>query len=179
MFLKNWYHALAGGMVYGSSPNLINVNGSAVTTSYVYNDIMAFIKLGYSNDSSYNPTMHKIRTTYTGSGGVVLGTGTTPPSMNDYRLSGELITTVTSTAVITKEFDESGATITALYTITNTGTDSITIGELGLKGNCSNSYSSESYMVMWERTVLDSPVTIQPGGVGQVTYTIRIEVPTA
>lgn len=108
-------------------------------------------------------------------GGVFFGDGDTPPTPDDYALSGNVITTATATAVVTKTVDANGVTITGTYTITNTGTENITIAEVGLFEGFSNSMCD----YMMERTVLDSPITIPAGGVGQVTYTIRMDYPTA
>lgn len=59
-------------------------------------------------------------------------------------------------------------------TITNNNETDITIGEVGIVYQTGSSYS-----VLFERTVLESPITIPAGGVGQVTYTIRMNYPTA
>ena len=74
--------------------------------------------------------------------------------------------------------DESGLTITALYTITNTGSSAFTIGELGLIAATYTNVSTNSKCLV-ERTVLDTPVTIPAGGIGQVEYTITFNYPTA
>lgn len=133
---------------------------------------------GDPSDSSVNPTPQKIRTSTTSYGGVVLGTGTVAPTLDDYKLSGDLITTVTASCSFTMTPDENGITFKSLFTITNTGDSDITIGEIGLICNPYNSSSAEVYKALLERTVLDSPVAIEAGGVGQVTYTIRMDFPS-
>ena len=115
-------------------------------------------------------TMGYIGTKYSGNC-VVLGDGDAAPTLDDCKLSGNVLSTITYNADVTRENEDGGATITALYTITNTGTEDITIKELGMI------YTNGP--VMYERTVLDSPVTIPVGGIGQVTYTIRLNYPTA
>ena len=111
------------------------------------------------------------------SGCVVFGTGDVAPTKDDYCLSGDLITTISGTYAFTNTFDENGYTLEAIYTLTNTGTDSITIKEIAAIGI--GKYSSNySTACLWDRTVLDTPVTIPAGGVGQVAYTIRFNYPT-
>lgn len=117
--------------------------------------------------------------------GVVFGTGTTAPTENDYKLSGDAIAGLSNSNITMNEeatYDDSGAAITVVYTISNTTGAEITIGEVGLldtlKTKESSVYAEKYHTILWERTVLGSPVTIPAGGVGQVTYTIRMNYPT-
>ena len=177
MFLKNYYKAL---YTTTKSENATAVNysgGSAeLNASYVQNSIQ-LMGTGYTNR---NPNMSRLMNTLASSCGAIIGTGTVPPTMDDYCLSGTLITTFTATGAVTKGSDDLGEYLTALYTITNTGTEDFTIGEIGLIGaGHSGSSSAANVKMLLERTVLDEPVTIPAGGVGQVTYTIRMNYPTA
>lgn len=186
MFTRNWYIATVGQSAYttdtysvdktvfknlrtpsNAAPSLFsNTASSLMTTIYCPKECW-----GVAN-------MRGLRTTYATYGGAVLGTGTTPPSLDDYRLSGDMITDFNYTSTVSIEEVDGGVEYTAVYTITNAGADEFTIGEIGLFGTTYGS-SSASYAVLIERTVLDEPVTIPAGGVGQVTYTIRMEYPTA
>ena len=107
---------------------------------------------------------------------VVLGTGNEPPALSDYKLSGDIVTGFGSTVSFSGENagDETYSQGTAVMTITNNNETDITIGEVGIVYQTGSSYS-----VLFERTVLESPITIPAGGVGQVTYTIRMNYPTA
>jgi hypothetical protein len=120
-------------------------------------------------------------TTNQGSEGVYFSTGGEPESPTNCAISGDIITTYSSTHKITYSFDENGATTTVVYTITNTGTDAFTIGEIGVIGYMNTKHNSKTrYYIeyfLWDRTVLETPVTIEPGGVGQVTYTLRNVLP--
>lgn len=111
---------------------------------------------------------------YNSWGGVAFGDGSTPVSFDDYELAGQAHAAYDATASISKSVDDDGATITALYTITNNSDADMVIAELGLF----HGYNNTVYFMV-ERTVLDSPVTIPAGGVGQITYTIRMNYPTA
>lgn len=133
-------------------------------------------------------------TTYESSGstitaihGVVFGNGDSPvASHTDYALSGSRITNIGAT-INRKGVSESNGvfTTTAIFTITNRGEEEITITEAGVLGLCNgrraDSTSTTNYYVstLYDHTVLDTPVTIPAGGVGQVEYTITFNNPWA
>lgn len=108
---------------------------------------------------------------------VRFGDGDTPPTRDDYKLSGNVITGFTSTyAKTVSKQDENGFTVTALHTITNNNSNEITIREVGKFSR--TQYASGSYtQYLLDRTVLDTPVTIPAGGIGQVEYTITFNYP--
>ena len=108
-------------------------------------------------------------------GGVLFGTGTTPPTLNDYTISGEAVKNLSVSVAYKETDDESVHTLEILYTITNVATEPVTIGEIA--AFCGTGINAKGALL--ERTVLDSPVTIPAGGVGQVTYTVRMNYPTA
>lgn len=176
MFTRNWYKLVAVSMAGTSGLDTYkSIDG-------IVRDICSqpsLIRYGYNSDGNSTPSMRYLRKWYTESAGVVLGTGTTAPTLDDYALSGNLVNTYTYSATIKNESDENGLTTTALYTITNTGTSAITIGEIGLIADLTTNSSSATYKGLLERTVLDTPLTIEPGGVGQLTYAIRFNYPTA
>ena len=174
MFTKNWYKTISSVM-YSGIGTFINVNND---TKNMINGLS--IGIGSTGSGGiYIPYMKHLNPSIT-SCGTHIGTGTTPPTINDYCFSGDLITDFTYSCSLTKNSDENGSSITALYTITNTGDTAFTIGEIGLTASLgNNNYSDIQYIGLLERTVLETPVTIEPGGVGQVTYTIRMNYPTA
>lgn len=108
--------------------------------------------------------------------GVSFGTGNTAPTMDDYGLSGDLITTLTATSAAAREAGTGDVSI--VYTLTNSGSSEITIREVAWFGYSYIKESGSWFSAMYDRTVLDTPVTIPAGGVGQVTYTICAEMPT-
>lgn len=55
---------------------------------------------------------------------------------------------------------------------TNVSTDPITIGEIGLEESVT--YGNGSASVIFDRTPLGTPLTIQPGEVGRIVYTITM-----
>lgn len=108
--------------------------------------------------------------------GICLGAGTTPPTVDDYTLES-MITSGFSCVVATSLDEDNNAVWT--ITINNTSKASITIGEVGYRSYGYFGENTGTAYYLYERTVLDSPITIEPGGVGQVTYTIRMNYPTA
>ena len=179
MFLKNYYKAVAISLEGGGSATenkLTKYGGSATKPS---NFVDAINRLTPTMcDYSYFASITRMATTISTSyPGIIIGTGDTPPTLDDYCLSGDLITSFTSSVVPTYECNDSGATLTALCTITNSGSKAFTIREVGVFGKAGSS-SSASDACLVERTVLDAPLTIDPSGVGQLTYTIKFNYPT-
>ena len=105
--------------------------------------------------------------------GVYFGSGNTPPSSDDFTFSGEILHNAEATASVTKETTENGIKLIGKYNITNTGAEAFTIAEIGLV----NGFGTKR--ALFDRTVLDEPVTIPAGGVGQVVYTITFNYPAA
>lgn len=200
MFVKNYYKFLMwrnAGLLRGKDENCFFVRTDG-TNRYLdlnnsYWDITCFMYSSGNNvprincAATKNLNSHTIYSTTDGISGVVFGDGDTPVTINDYALSGNILSGFAWSNSTNKVFDETGFTINSLFTITNNNSDSITIKEVALYGYLSQTYSSitatstDSYSqrFMIERTVLDAPVTIPAGGVGQVTYTIRVNYPTA
>lgn len=182
MFTKNWYIAISSTMTK-LTQSYTNLLGEQKNTNGGYPD--SFLGLGYDYGTNTNtacPSMYKALNTMDGGGGIIFGDGNTPPTYNDYTLSGNLITTIATSTTVNKNIDDTGVTITSICTLTNNGSESITVAEVGLIGQLYTSTgaaSQKSYKALFERTVLETPVTIPAGGVGQVTYTVRFNHPTA
>ena len=178
MLTKNYYRTLAKCTVMGyGTVNYIGINGNTFTNG----GYVATIQFGYDSASSAGneARLKSLQTGTNTNGGVILGTGTTAPSFDDISLSGSVISNFTYTSTVTNEVDENGMTLTANYTITNTGEEAFTIGEIGIIANLSGTAKTSSNKALLERTVLDEPVTIEAGGVGQVTYTIQLNYPVS
>lgn len=98
---------------------------------------------------------------------IFLGTGNTAPTIDDYKLSGELITGLTS------QFQNTSATnnsITFSATATNNTDAPVTIKEIGLGGYKS---TSGACVVLLTRDVLATPVTLNVGD--SKTFSITID----
>lgn len=177
MFTKNWYKAVAS-YVFDMNRKVSYTAMDGKTTQYISNSCTIDMVGGSGGTSE--PALRYLRPDWASSGGVLLGTGTTPATVDDCTMSGTPVSTYTYSTSLSITPDANGVTTTALYTITNTGSAAFTIGEIGLAADLTgNSGSALNYKALLERTVLDSPLTIEPGGVGQLTYTIRFNYPTA
>lgn len=176
MFTKNWYKALAAEMSRsnGTYQSMTGTTQTIHASYYLY-------FFNYDNGNPNYPTIHKVQTTLGSNGGVVFGTGNTPPTINDTTLSGDLVSGFSYSKSVTTECGDNGVTFTALYTVTNNNAEAITISEVAIIANLTkhNTSPDAPYKALLERTVLDTPVTIPAGGVGQVVYTITFNLPTA
>lgn len=177
MLLKNFYAAIfapsleEGGQIPVDGGTKTYTRPNEANTQSVYKNI--YNGLGFYG---MNKTLSTSKTTCR----AILGTGTTPPTFDDYDLSGSIIKTISSAVASTsKTVEEDGITIRTTWTVTNTGDAAITIGEVAFFSDRTSSASSSGYGMCIERTVLEEPITIEAGGVGQVTYTIRLKYPTA
>ena len=164
MILKNYYSVL-GTAFFGKKITIKKLSGDNVTL--YYSDVSNCAPLlGFFQNSV------EIAGTY--SSGVMFGTNSTPPTFEDYTINNTGVT-VTGTIAKTVNINDNGSVTAVLNcTLTNTGETEITISEVGLKASFTNTGS-----VLFDRTVLDTPVTIPAGGVGQVEYTITFNLPTA
>ena len=111
--------------------------------------------------------------------GIMFGTGTTPPTMNDYKLESPIIdgtVYATDQNAPTQGFETDKAKIYVSHEVKNQGTNPVTITEAGVFG-CQSTASKTSFLL--DRTVLDTPVTIPAGESRTITYAIVFEYPTA
>ena len=179
MLLRNYYKAVALFMEGSSSSTKIMFKSYGGYDLAPGNYDLGIRYLTPTKGSaSAIASMGSIKTTLmSSSAGIIIGTGDTPPTFDDYCLAGNMITAISSSVATSFDCDDSGATITALCTITNSDNNAFTIREVGLYGKAKgNNYDSDAVLV--ERTVLDSPLTIEAGSVGQLTYTIKLNYPT-
>lgn len=178
MFTKNWYKLMALN-VFNTTTSFKKPDGSDKSHSGASNHALMAIggsATSYNGNGYYAPQMCRVLKSLTsGLGGVVFGTGNTPPTIEDYTLSGSIITTFSASVAVTKSVDDDGGSITGIYTLVNTASDEITVSEVALLAPY---YPGDGYMVMVERTVLDSPLVIPANGVGQITYTVKLVYPT-
>lgn len=175
MFTIQWYKSLAALTTNNTNIAVKTCSGSEGNYNSSY--WVGFLQMGAgSGGQSYYANLYTVKTSY--GGGVIFGTGSEPPAVDDYNLSGDIVTGIAVSVVLSKSYDDNGAAIEALYTLTNNGAEPKTISEVGLFGQLKSSGGTTN-TVLLERTVLDSPVTIEPSGVGQVKYTIHIDYPTA
>lgn len=150
MFTKNFYQALRAQANQASARyyRFTKVTNTTELTSFA---------------PALGVFLGSIQTGYTNKGGVVFGEGTEPPTYEDYKLSGTPITGINAT--VTNNNKNEATELEYVYTITNGNSEAITIAEIGI-------VTSGYYLL--ERSLLDTPITIPAGGIGQVTYRINL-----
>lgn len=176
MFLKNYYKFIGLSLIANPTKNMMAVNTDGVSNKTMRSDTYNTSDLAYAMSGKYLSTVASFTSSYgIKQNGIHLGTGTTPPTMDDYNLSGERISASNITAIATAKTnaEDTGCSNEISITITNNSSEDITIGEIGYVV-----YNNSNYYLV-ERTVLDEPVTIPVDGIGKVTYTISLEYPTA
>lgn len=100
--------------------------------------------------------------------GIAFGSGTTPPQKTDYKLENYITTGLTYSGNNTNLTD---GIANWVQTVQNTSTAQITITEVGLFSK--NSRTGKNHTVfLLTRTVLDTPVVLQPNEVKTFTITI-------
>lgn len=173
MVTKNWYNQFKSNMGMTTIPTGVkDLQGTAYTSGYASTSYAGSLVSGLLFQ---NAIVAKAHNTLIASRGICLGSGTTPATIDDYKLENP-ITTGFSASVV-RQYDAQYNS-TFVITLTNTSADDIVIGEIGYVGDAhygaGNSYAA---YVLFDRTVLDSPITIPAGGIGQITYTIRLNYP--
>lgn len=148
-----------------------------VTTSQKINVFVS----AYFYDTSLFPYSTKTTVSLGGTtSGIQIGSGTTPASEDDYALE----------AIITSGFSSSVSSVNGVdeddnpylifnVMITNTSASDITVGEIGYSQTmyCTTEKGSEKsgdrYNLLFDRSVLDEPVTIPPNETKAIKYTLK------
>jgi hypothetical protein len=189
--LTNNYYALLKALVYGygTAPgvNGIGIDGtsyqitfSAVSPRNVFIMQSLFPTSINAGSEVYIPA-YIGKPASASSAGVYFGSGSTPPTKDDYTLEN-IITSgcKIETKNMERTVENNIIMVKTRYVISNTGSDNIIIGEVGIYGTTIvNGTSNTVANFLMERTVLDEPVVIPVGGVGAVEYTLTYTLPSA
>lgn len=192
MFLRNFYNAIPYQMSTGATGSSDMTNFKAYAKDNASPPTYVRWDSGYSEKigSLMKLFPKKTKSVFSGAGisgsssnelftGVIFGTGNTEPTIDDYQMAGEHFVDYTESHTYESTLDGTTRTISCRYTLTNTSTESVTIGEVGLSVYAYRKVSSNYYYTgfLIERTALDSPITIPAGGVGIITYTLKFDLP--
>lgn len=191
MFLRNFYNAIPYQMSTGAteSSDMTNFKAYAkdnaspptsVVWGVTYNDKVGGLMQQFPKGTKSQFSGAGVRDNSNLFIGVVFGTENTAPTIDDYQMAGEHFVDYTESHTYENTLDGTTRTLSCRYTLTNTSTESVTIGEVGLSIYAHRKASSHYYYTgfLIERTALDSPVTIPAGGVGIITYTLKFDLPT-
>lgn len=192
MFLRNFYNSIPYAMSTGAAGSSDMTNFKAYAKDNASPPTRVVWDPGYNEKIGSLMTLFpkKTKSEFSGSGltgsdarskfiGVIFGTGNTEPTIDDYQMAGEHFVDYTESHTYESTLDGTTKTISCRYTLTNTSTESVTIGEVGLSVYASRKPASNNYYTgfLIERTALDSPITIPAGGVGIITYTLKFDLP--
>lgn len=157
MLTKNFY-ALMRVAIGKTGSTVTNLGNEALTTNYNGNNWYGIL----CNMNSYSTNGYQY---------VRFGNGTTPATVNDYKLESEIDSgiKVANPSTVTTEQTDSYILWTATFGVS--ASVETTVSEIGLISYVYLSSGSTSALV--DRTVLDEPITIPAGQSKQITYTIR------
>ena len=158
MFTRNYYNILKSFLMKAMITNGVTLpNGNSADCTY-----------GGSTGSHLQiaPNINGLYTTQN-AGYVTVGSGSTPPTLDDYKVENPL--SYIASSGLTTTTDEN-LSMLKTFGIVNQGTESCTIREVGLWGTSyyknGNSYTN---VVLIYRKVLDEPYTLAPGESGYMT----------
>lgn len=159
MILRNWYNAYKAMVTRTAIENGIrNSAGSYLKASYA--NLGASASFFYFGASSFSTSIGTANT-------IVVGSGATAPTYDDYKLERQ-ITSGLSGSVLQTE-----GCIT--LNITNTGASPVTIAEVGIYGTVYYAPGSTGHALV-ERSTF-TPITLQPGEIGQIIYNFDMNIP--
>lgn len=185
MFTKNYitYRRLMFlARDYGSYNNFVCVDG-ATRKGYagqLYStDIGSW--MGKGKCQALPTTKESTYANYDYGQGTYFGRGSTAPTKSDYTLEDPITEglVVTNPSSLTLKDEGNGTwAISADFIVRNSTEEAITIREMGVFTpiGCTNSTSFSSATIAYalmDRTVLETPVTVEPDEARLITYTIR------
>lgn len=155
----------------GMTGEIKTTRGIVYKPSSSYRDLPRIVGLSFTcnictSDSHYNSTSIPTGSVNFKGCEIYLGTGNVTPTIDDYKLSGELVTGLTSQGNVTTANNNS---ITFSAIATNNTESPVTIKEIGLGGY----YSADPIVVLLTRDVLATPVTLNTGD--SKTFSITID----
>jgi len=197
MFLNNYYRILALSLMsqststeYSKLTEFIKANeqyvlkpingGAFILARPLYSDSF-MLPCIYNGDLNIISTDTSVSTSITG-GSFIVGTGSTPPTLDDYCLESEItnLTKVSTTFNIIDANESLGFSVQITKTYVNQTTEDITIGEIGyFKRGAGYAFSNSKWQtseskanVLTFREVLDEPLVVPAGQGATVTLNI-------
>ena len=193
MLTRNYYGLLAACMNLANADNTFTLKDitNADKNIYVYDGASSrytyrlFLWLGLNSSGQANKfkTWTSDISTFNNHtyNAVCFGDGNTEPTLDDYNLSGNHITTLTELGRnVTTNYDKANNKfeVSLTFTLQNNGSETVTIREVAYFDFLYATPSSQ-YVAMMDRSLLASPVTIPAGATGVVTYKFAFNFPKA
>lgn len=154
--LLNHYTAFLEKHLQGRPATLVNDKGQTV----------AFERFEYQVEEALLPMLlHQFAS-------IIIGSDNTPETGGSYCLKKEITSGISlGLSRSVQDNDDGSHSSIVIANCTNTSTSPITIGEIGMKKYI---VFGQNYYVVFDRTPLGTPLTIQPGEVGRIVYTITM-----
>jgi len=157
-------YCLCGTKVFGT---LKSADGTAASQA-------SFTAPNAGNIFGVAPQLQYGYSYYTSAGSFIsIGTDSTPPTANDYRLGSRITSGIEATSITTETTLLSDKTIKTTWSfgVRNTGSAPLTIAEIGLFAGIASTYDSSTKYLL-DRTVFDTPTTIPAGDSATIVYSI-------
>jgi hypothetical protein len=155
--LLNYYTAFLEKHMQGRLGSLIRESG----------DTVYFSTLAYQSEAALLPMLtHQ-------TGEIILGSDNSAETGDSYFLK-KAITSGINVAVTRSvvDNDDGSHSSVVVANITNISSAPITVGEIGLRKIVATGNTTTYFLI--DRTPLGTPLTIQPGEVGRIVYTITM-----
>lgn len=155
--LLNHYTAMLEKHIQGKLASFISESGLTITFATLKNQ---------ASEALLPMLLHQTEE-------IILGSDNSPETGDSYCLKKQIFSglNVAITRNMVDNDDGSHSSI-AVLNCTNISSESITIGEIGLKTIIV--YTNITTTAVIDRTPLGTPLTIQPGEVGRIVYTITM-----
>ena len=113
--------------------------------------------------------------------GVVVGSGTTPSTEDDYALEAPISSGLNGVTNVSQNLDSNGNLYCEItLSLANTTNAAIVVNEIGyiqsIPYATQSATSGSVVSTLFDRTVLDTPVTIPAGGTKVIEYTLKTVV---
>ena len=144
------------------------------------NGSVRYLPIFYASNTIFPTSVSNVLRGSGVTSGVWIGNGTAIPTEEDYTLTSRIIdNNISSTRTELSGIDQDGNPFLKLtYIINNNSAADITITEVGYFQVCNassslNSATMNAEVIMFDHTLLDSPITIPANGNGVLVYTIK------
>ncbi len=171
--ITNHFKALAASLLF-------NAGTSGLYGMYEYKTVAGTTK--YACGYTITATKMDIAASTGASAGIHFGSGTTTPTAADYGIETEVQVSATVTGT-TFTKTTNGWQKSVDITLTNTGESAVTIAEVAFYGSIrgaasegGTSAANSDLIVMFDRTLLDTPITIPAGSAATMTYALGTEL---
>lgn len=168
MLTQNFKNAIAMVLQRGSiDKGLLPITAYNGTTYYL------------SSSAAIPANLTQTLTLSVSAAGICMGQGDTAPALTDYQLERQIEYSLTGSVLQTVlDLDANGNPYIQFdIAVTNTADTAVTVREIGyrqnLRGSTAVGGTGSNRVCLLDRTVLDTPVTVEPGGAATIRYTLK------